>query len=122
MVRIPQHGVHEGYRYSLGGPLSLSQHRLRIRMGALRTAVVQNLLHNLLHRGRPNLVVVTLASTLRSLMFSAGGLMAKDTAQDYKYLQKLFRGWSAAMMDVQVALVLTQHRAMSATSIIIRQS
>ena len=51
------------------------------------------------------------------LIFSAGGVMEKDTAQAYKAIQKLLGPIRARWLDNWVALELTKARAASATSI-----
>jgi hypothetical protein len=53
----------------------------------------------------------------KPLIFSAGGLMEKDTAKTYKGLQKLLGPSSAKWLDTTIALALTQARALSAASI-----
>ncbi|KAH9203982.1 hypothetical protein DL95DRAFT_471900 [Leptodontidium sp. 2 PMI_412] len=52
------------------------------------------------------------------LILSAGGLMEKDTAKDYKALQGLLGDSSAKWLDSYIALILTQARGIAATSII----
>ena len=58
-----------------------------------------------------------LGAFFRPLIFSAGGLMEKDTAHAYKALQKLVGPARAHWLDNSIALALTQARAISAASI-----
>jgi hypothetical protein len=51
------------------------------------------------------------------LIFSAGGLMEKDTAQAYKGLQKLLGPINSQWLDNQIALILARFRATAASSI-----
>ena len=51
------------------------------------------------------------------LIFSAGGLMEKETAQAYKGLQKLLNPAAVRWLDSSLGLILTKTRAFSATSI-----
>ena len=51
------------------------------------------------------------------MIFSAGGLMEKDTAQSYKGLQRLLGPTKAKWLDNTIAMVLTQARVQAATSI-----
>ena len=59
----------------------------------------------------------SLGAFFHPLIFSAGGLMEKATAQAYKGLQKLLGPQKAAWLDTTIALALTQARAQAATSI-----
>jgi hypothetical protein len=58
-----------------------------------------------------------LGAFFEPMIFSAGGLMEKDTAKAYKKLQKLLGPTRAQWLDTQIALTLTQARAISASSI-----
>jgi len=58
-----------------------------------------------------------LGAFFEPMIFSAGGLMEKDTAKAYKKLQKLLGPARAQWLDTQIALTLTQARAISAGSI-----
>ena len=58
-----------------------------------------------------------LGSYFYPLIFSAGGLMEKDTAIAYKALQKLLNPIQKQWLDNSIALVLTRIRANSALSI-----
>jgi hypothetical protein len=53
----------------------------------------------------------------RPLIFSTGGLMAKESAQSYKSLQRLIGPQNAKWLDTTIALILTQARATVACSI-----
>ena len=53
----------------------------------------------------------------KPLIFSAGGLMEKETAQAYKALQKLLNPAAVRWLDSSLALTLTKTRAFSAVSI-----
>jgi hypothetical protein len=53
----------------------------------------------------------------RPLIFSAGGLLDKDSAQAYKALQKLLGPTTTAWLDSSIGLDLLRARATSATSI-----
>ncbi|KAG4430544.1 hypothetical protein IFR05_013974 [Cadophora sp. M221] len=59
-----------------------------------------------------------LGAFFHPLIISAGGLMEKDTAKDYKALQGLLGDSSAKWLDSYIALILTQARGIAATSII----
>jgi len=58
-----------------------------------------------------------LGTSFKPLIFSAGGLMEKDTAQAYKGLQALIGPSNARWLDKTIALALTQARAQAAASI-----
>ena len=58
-----------------------------------------------------------LGQAFKPLIFSAGGLMSRDTAQSYKSLQRLIGPQSAKWLDKSIALILTQARATAASSI-----
>lgn len=51
------------------------------------------------------------------LIFSAGGLMEKETAKAYKSLQKLLGPAAAKWLDSSLGMTLTKTRATSAASI-----
>jgi hypothetical protein len=53
----------------------------------------------------------------KPLIFSAGGLMEKDTAKTYKGLQRLVGPKNANWLDTSLALILTQARTQAAISI-----
>lgn len=52
------------------------------------------------------------------LIFSAGGLMEKETAKAYKSLQKLIGPTAASFLDRRVGITLAKSRAISAVSIL----
>jgi len=58
-----------------------------------------------------------LGAFFEPIIISAGGLMEKDTAKAYKRLQKILGPSRAQWLDNQIALTLTQARAISASSI-----
>jgi hypothetical protein len=58
-----------------------------------------------------------LGAFFHPLIFSAGGLMEKDTSKAYKGLQKLLGPIKAQWLDSLIALTLTQARAQAAASI-----
>jgi hypothetical protein len=59
----------------------------------------------------------SLGPFFKPLIFSAGGLMEKDTAQAYKGLQKLLNPAAVRWLDSSLGLILTKTRAYSASSI-----
>jgi hypothetical protein len=59
----------------------------------------------------------SLGAFFHPLIFSAGGLMDKDSAQAYKKLQGLLSPAAASWLDSTIALTLTKARAFSANSI-----
>jgi hypothetical protein len=58
-----------------------------------------------------------LGAFFKPLIFSAGGLMEKETAKAYKELQQLLSPVAASWLDASIALALTKTRASSAASI-----
>jgi hypothetical protein len=58
-----------------------------------------------------------LGGFFKPLIFSSGGLLAPQTAQTYKGLQKLIGPTSASWLDSSIGLILTRTRAFSAISI-----
>jgi hypothetical protein len=58
-----------------------------------------------------------LGAHFQPLIFSAGGLMEKDTAVAYQGLQKLLGPARSKWLSNSIALVLTQARATAAVSI-----
>lgn len=59
----------------------------------------------------------SLGAFFRPLIFSAGGLMEKETAKTYKGLQELVGPTAASWLDSSIGLTLTKTRAFSAASI-----
>jgi hypothetical protein len=59
----------------------------------------------------------TLGAFFYPLVFSAGSLLEKDSAQAYKGLQKLLGPSKASWLDSTIALALTQIQSQSAVSI-----
>ena len=59
----------------------------------------------------------SLGAFFRPLIFSAGGLMEKETAKTYKGLQELVGPIAASWLDSSIGLTLTKTRAFSAASI-----
>lgn len=60
----------------------------------------------------------SLGAFFRPLIFSAGGLMEKETAKTYKGLQQLIGPVAASWLDSSIGLILTKTRAVSAVSIV----
>lgn len=54
---------------------------------------------------------------MRPLIFSAGGMMKRTCAKEYRQNQKLVGPSAARYMDKSIALALTQYRANAAASI-----
>jgi hypothetical protein len=59
----------------------------------------------------------SLGTFFHPLIFSAGGLMERETSQTYKQLQGLLGPFAASQLDSAITLVLTNTRATSAASI-----
>jgi hypothetical protein len=59
----------------------------------------------------------SLGAFFHPLIFSAGGLVERETSQTYKQLQGLLGPFSASQLDSAIALALTKTRATSAASI-----
>jgi hypothetical protein len=58
-----------------------------------------------------------LGGFFKPMIFSAGGLMEKETAQSYKGLQRLLGPTKAKWLDNTIAMILVQARVQAATSI-----
>jgi hypothetical protein len=59
----------------------------------------------------------SLGTYIKPLIFSAGGLLAKESAQSYKQIQSLVGPFIANEMDIAIGVTLAKSRAISAASV-----